>query len=74
MSKLYHARPSEIICVEDEYTAYCFDVACAYITTRIKDGEEPVFGQRGENVEKKHYSSLHDMYDSMGYGYGNYIK
>ena len=75
MSKLYHKRPSEIIFLDDEYTSYCFDEACAYITSRIKDGEKPVFKKKDEsNIEKPHYSSLREMYSKMGYKNGGYKK
>ena len=45
--------------IEDPYTAYCLDEACAIIAQRIKDGEEP--------VEKTHYntpSQLFAKYDN----------
>lgn len=75
MSKLYYKRPSEIIFLKDEYTAYCFDEACAYISSRIKDGEKPVFKKNdGDNIEKPHYSSPSEMYARMGYKKGSYKK
>lgn len=75
MSKLYHKRPSEIIFLEDSYTSYCFDEACAYIISRIKDGEKPVFERNeGSSIEKPHYSSPSEMYANMGYKYGKYKK
>lgn len=67
MAKLYHKRPSEIIFIEEEYASYCFDEACAYITSRIKDGEKPVFRKKDGNIEKPHYSSAREMYSKMGY-------
>ena len=36
-----HTKPSDILGIEDAYTAFCFDEACAYILKRIQDGEEP---------------------------------
>lgn len=75
MSKLYHKRPSEIIFLKDEYTSYCFDEACAYIISKMKDGEMPTFSKKEEgNLETKHYSSLKEMYASMGYKNGQYKK
>lgn len=75
MSKLYKTRPSEIIGIVDVYTAFCFDEACAYITSKIKDGEEPDFTvKKSESLEKPHYSSLKEMYSAMGYKYGSYTK
>lgn len=75
MSKLYKVRPSEFIGIIDVYTSFCFDEACAYIISRIKDGEEPDFTvKETESLEKRHYSSLRDMYSSMGYKNGSYKK
>lgn len=39
----YKKLPSEIIKIDDEYTAFCFDEACAYIMGKIDAGENPVF-------------------------------
>lgn len=76
MSKLYDVRPSVLLNIPDAYTSYCFDMACAYITSRIKDGEEPDFSvsENTTNIEKPHYNSLRDMYASMGYKDGRYKK
>ena len=75
MSKLYDVRPSVLLDIPDAYTSYCFDEACAYITSRIKDGEEPDFSVvENNNIEKQHYNSLSDMYASMGYKNGRYKK
>ena len=46
--------PSELLGIEDCYTAYCFDEACAYILSRLEKGEQPVF--------TKTYTSFADMY------------
>lgn len=74
MSKLYRIRPSEILGIVDVYTAYCLDEACAYITSKIQKGEEPDFNIQKESLEKQHYSSLRDMYSSMGFKNGSYTK
>lgn len=75
MSKLYRIRPSEIVGIVDVYTAFCFDEACAYITSRIKDGEEPNFTvKENKSLEKPHYNSLKEMYSAMGYKNGGYKK
>lgn len=44
--------------VEDPYTAFCFDEACAWIQSRIDAGEEPHF--------KKEYKSFSALYRSLG--------
>lgn len=75
MSKLYKTRPSELVGIVDVYTSFCFDEACAYITSRIKDGEEPNFTvKENESLEKPHYSSPREMYNSIGYKDGSYKK
>lgn len=38
----------------DEYTAYCFDEACAYIMNRVDSGEEICIRTR--------YTSFSDLY------------
>lgn len=38
MSVEFNARPSEIMGVQDSYTAYCFDEACMYIRGKIAEG------------------------------------
>ena len=74
MAKLYRERPSIILGIEDVYTAFCLDEACVYITSKIKNGEEPVFKVKDKNKPKPHYSSLRDMYDSMGFKNGSYKR
>lgn len=49
--------------IEDEYTAFCFNEACAFILTKIKDGEEPIV-RLGEN-NKKVYSRPSDFYNKF---------
>lgn len=45
--------------LEDEYTSYCFNEACAYMMYRIENGEKPYFK---ENKGKQHYSRPSDLY------------
>lgn len=73
---MYRVRPSEIVGITDLYTSFCFDEACAYIISKMKDGEEPDFTVKDdkEGLEKPHYGSLKEMYNSMGFGYGNCTK
>ena len=40
---MFRTRPSQMLNLEDEYTAYCFDEACAYIYSQIKDGKKGIF-------------------------------
>lgn len=58
-----HTKPSDIMGIEDAYTAFCFDEACAVIIKRIQDGEEPIFA-KGKRVDgyNKEYSKPSDLY------------
>ena len=53
MSRLYHSRPSKILGIDDEYTAYCLDEACALIISKIDNDEEPKFNKKEKKKEKK---------------------
>ena len=53
MSRLYHSRPSEILGIDDEYTAYCLDEACALIISKIDNDEEPNFNKKEKKKESK---------------------
>ena len=46
MAELYQKRPSEILGLTDEYTASCFDEACAYIALMEKSGEAPRYREQ----------------------------
>lgn len=54
VSKQYNTRPSTLLGVEDEYTAYCLDEAATVIARRLEDGEKPMF--------HKEYATFSDMY------------
>ena len=43
MAQHYRKRPSELLGVEEEYAAYCFDEACFYAQARRAAGEVPVY-------------------------------
>lgn len=40
-SRMYNKKPSEMLNIQDEYIAYCFDEACIYIFNKIQDGDIP---------------------------------
>jgi hypothetical protein len=54
MVEFYHKTPSELMYIEDEYTAYCLNEAIATIILKLKNNEEPVFSVK--------YKSFSDMY------------
>lgn len=45
MATQYNQRPSKLINLYDEYEAFCFDEACAYIISELskEDAKEPNF-------------------------------
>ena len=56
-------RPAVLLGLDvknDEYTAFCFDEAVAYIISELKDGKKPNFGEA--QISGKHYSKVSDLY------------
>ena len=53
MRRLDHSRPSKILGIDDEYTAYCLDEACALIISKIDDDEKPKFDKKEKKKESK---------------------
>jgi hypothetical protein len=49
--------------IEDAYTAFCFDEACAYILSELKDGKSP--NATGTVVEAKRYSRPSELYKNF---------
>lgn len=39
MAKEYKCRPSEVIFIKDEYTAFCFDEVAFYLLNMVTDKE-----------------------------------
>ena len=54
-------EPSEIMGIEDEYTAFCFNEACNYIVTQIRNGEEPQYEKK-----KKRVGSMAEFFQELG--------
>lgn len=54
-------RPSELLGIDDEYTAFCFDEACAFIISKIQDGEQPIIGNK-ETSSAHEYTKPSDLY------------
>lgn len=48
IARHYKLRPSQIINIDNDYEAFCFDEACAFIINEINSEKEPRF----ENEEK----------------------
>lgn len=59
-----HTRPSDLIGIEDTYSAFCFDEACAYILKELKDGKEPVFKNKlSDSFKVKKPSDLYSKFE-----------
>lgn len=55
-----HCRPSELLEINDAYTAFCFDEACSYILSKIRRGEEPM--PKVKSDQPKVYKKPSDYY------------
>lgn len=56
-------RPSDLMGIDDSYTAFCFDEACSYIVSQLKEGNEPIFKEgKDSNGNAKHYNNPSDFY------------
>ena len=49
MSKQYNCLPSEILGIEDDYTAFCFNEACMNIIIHLESGEKPRYIENKKN-------------------------
>lgn len=58
LANAYKVRPSTLLSVDDSYTAYCFDEACAIIVSRIENGEKPIFKKNAG----MHFTSFREFY------------
>lgn len=56
-------RPSEFIGIDDDYVAYCFDEAAAFIVSKIRDGEDPIVRQDNSGSHKSSFSSVYSKYE-----------
>ena len=55
---MFNKTPAELLFIDDEYTAFCLNQACAYIRANIEQDEEmPTF--------KVSYSSFTALYESI---------
>ena len=52
MSQEFNERPSSLLGIEDEYTAYCLDEACAYIISNLREGKKPKFKSKKQKGKK----------------------
>lgn len=67
MSQLYNTLPSTLLGIRDDYTAFCFNEACAYIMCEIREDKVPNFKkfETREKTKGRTYRSFKDFYDSV---------
>lgn len=63
LANVYKCRPSTFLGIEDTYTSFCFDEACAYITKRLEDGEKPEFEQIKETKKYNSFTEFYKKYE-----------
>lgn len=51
--------------IEDGYTAFCFDEACAFIVEQIKDGKKPIMRVEHNNIVYSKPSDLYRKYEQQ---------
>lgn len=71
MSKQYGCLPSDLLGIEDDYTAFCFNEACCQLMIKLENGEKPTYIEEREQKEKgrtkpKEYHSFRDYYKQFG--------
>lgn len=49
----YNKLPSEILRIDDEYVAFCFDEACMYISNEIEQGVKPKWEDEKLSIEEE---------------------
>lgn len=50
LAKQFNRRPSEILNIEDDYTAFCFDETCEYIFAHKDSWESSLSNEKGDNL------------------------
>ena len=53
MMKMYNKTPSDILKINDDYTAYCLDEAMVEFIVNIEKGEKPIFKVKKEILKNK---------------------
>lgn len=66
IAKRYCKRPSEILSLENDYIAFCFDEICSVIGAWLEAEKKPAFKQEIKTKRVVKYKSFSDMYKSWG--------
>lgn len=69
----YNVRPSTILHVDDEYTAYCIDEAFSYVKSEISKLEEPFMEKETKKQSKlehaQQFDTVEDFFNQLGVEY-----
>lgn len=66
ISKQYGCLPSEVLGIDDAYTAFCFNEACMSILYRLMNDEKPFYIEQDSNKDKpKNYKNFEDFYKNI---------
>lgn len=57
-AKMWSKRPSELLAIEDNYVAYCFDEAVATWGTYIVNELDKITGKTDKEINRKRYNKL----------------
>ena len=66
MAEQFRCLPSEIMDIDDPYTAFCFNEACSYILLRLRKGDTPYYRiEEQEEEQTAHYTNFKDFYKAI---------
>ena len=67
IAKEFGCLPSQVMSIDDEYTAYCFNEACMNVLTRLKNNETPHYVTLEQGKENQQsYHNFSDFYKNIG--------
>lgn len=61
MATTYNCRPSTILCIEDEYSAFCLDQAVYHFGSTLNSRLEAVEGKTAKDVERQRQRILDEV-------------
>ena len=58
MAKTYKQRPSQLLNIQNEYDAFCFDEACSYIISELSQEKPKTPRWTDEDITEKNEDTL----------------
>lgn len=58
-------RPSELLSIEDSYTAFCFDEVCAYILSELQSGKTLIERKDKKQQQTHCYARPSELYSKF---------